>query len=137
VFGTDSDDAQAWVQSWSAQVSARASAAAELAQRVARITASGTGADGAVRVTVDGAGLLSDLRLDDRVGRLSGDDLAAEIMRAMRRAQASLADEVGSVVYATVGSDSETGRAVLDGFAQRFPPERAEDDRRPGESSNI
>jgi DNA-binding protein YbaB len=130
VFGGDPDDADAWIRSWTAQVSARASAAAEMADRVALITATATGADGAVRVTVNGSGLLSDLKLDNRVQRMPGEELAAEIMRVMRRAQSALADEVGSVVHDTVGADSETGRAVLDSFERRFPHEEDPDEER-------
>ncbi|MEV4754647.1 YbaB/EbfC family nucleoid-associated protein [Micromonospora sp. NPDC049559] len=135
MFGADPDDAEAWIRSWTAQVSARASAAAELADRVAMIKATASGADGAIRVTVDGSGVPSELRLDDRVQRMRGEELAGEIMRVLRKAQASLADEVGSVVHATVGSDSETGRAVIDSFERRFPaPLPDDDDRWGGES---
>jgi hypothetical protein len=136
VFGENPDDAEAWIRSWSASVSARAEAAAEMASRVGALTATATGADGAIRVTVDGSGGLADLRLDNRVQRIPGEELAAEILRVMRRAQASLADEVGSVVHATVGNDSETGRAVIDSFERRFPAEPADDEQGRRENHN-
>jgi hypothetical protein len=97
--------------------------AVALADRVATLSASATGDDGAIRVTVAGSGLLTGLELDDRVQRLPGSVLAAELMRTIRRAQASLVGSAATAVAETVGATSETGKAVLDSFSQRFPLE--------------
>jgi hypothetical protein len=53
--------------------------------------------------------------------RWSADEIAAQVMAVMRRAQGSLAARVAEVADETVGADSETGRAVVEGFARRFP----------------
>ncbi|GIE95774.1 YbaB/EbfC family nucleoid-associated protein [Paractinoplanes rishiriensis] len=84
-----------------------------LADRLAALSASATGDDGAVTVTVAGSGVVTGLRLDDAVRRLTGETLSAEIMRTMRRAQAALAEQVTAAVDETVGAGTETGRAVL------------------------
>lgn len=105
--------------------------AATLADRVATLDASATGADGAITVTVASSGNVTALELDDRVRALAVTDLAGEILRTMRRAQSGLAERVEEAVAATVGADTETGRAVLDSFAQRFPVEPAEAPRSP------
>ena len=123
MLGRNVDDAEEWVRSWSAQVSGRAEAAAALADRLARLAASASGADRAIKVTVGSSGAVTGLELDDRVQRMSGAQLAEEILTVMRRAQAALADRVAEAVDETVGSDTETGRAVLDSFSQRFPAE--------------
>jgi hypothetical protein len=107
------------MRSWSAQVAGRTEAAAALADRVATLTSSAEGGSGAIRVTVASSGIPTGLELDDSVQ--PGKDLAAEILRVMRRAQAGLVDRVATAVEETVGADTETGRAVLDSFAQRFP----------------
>jgi len=139
MLGRNLDEAEDWVRSWSAQVSARAEAATELSDRTAAITASATGADGAVRVTVASSGMLTGLELDDRVQRLPSAELARIILTTVAKAQSTLAGEVESAVRATVGADSETGRAVLESYVRRFPvpaDERDEstddDDRRGG-----
>jgi hypothetical protein len=119
VLGRDLDDAADHLHPWS--VPGRADAAAALADRVAGISATATGADDAIRVTVGSSGALTDLQLADRVQRMTGAELAGEIMRTTKRAQANLTAQVASAVDDTVGSDSETGRAVLDSFAQRSP----------------
>ncbi|MFG2064891.1 YbaB/EbfC family nucleoid-associated protein [Micromonospora sp. NPDC048871] len=121
MLGRSPDEAQEWLHSWTAQVSAQAQAAAELSDRVARLTATATGADGAVRVTVAASGALTDLRFDDRVRQMRGADLAEIVMTAIARAQASVTTQVAAAVHDTVGADSETGRAVVDSFARRFP----------------
>lgn len=123
MLGRNLDDAEEWVRSWSTQVSGRAEATAALADRVAGLTSSATGDEGNIRVTVASSGNLTGLELTDRVQRLSGADLSAAILRTVRRAQAGLAGRVAEVVDETVGADTETGRAVLDSFAQRFPDE--------------
>jgi hypothetical protein len=122
VLGRNLEASADAMRSWSAQVAGRTEAAAALADRVASLTASADGADGAIRATVAGSGILIGLELDDGV-TLTGADLAAEIMRVIRRAQAGLVEWVADAVDETVGVDTETGKAVLDSFAQRFPVE--------------
>jgi hypothetical protein len=109
------------MRSWSAQVAGRTEAAAALADRVATLTSSADGDDGAVRVTVASSGVMTGLELDDSVQRRPGKELAVEILRVMRRAHAGLVDRVAVAVAETVGAETETGKAVLDSFAQRFP----------------
>ena len=131
-FGAGADAAEEWVRSWSASVSERAAQAQVMSQRVGDLTVSATGGHGAVEVTVAGSGTVTDLRLDDRVRDWSGERIAAEIMITMRRAQARLAEAVADVAAQTVGTDSETGRAVVASYATRFPapPEDRVEDRR-------
>ncbi|MGW3895688.1 YbaB/EbfC family nucleoid-associated protein [Micromonospora profundi] len=138
MLGRDPDAAQELLHSWTAELSTRAQAAAELSERVATITASAVGADGAVRVTVAASGAVTDLQLDNRVRRMTGSELAGIIMATIARAQAGLTEQVSIAVHDTVGTDSETGRAVTDTFARRFPkpadeqPDRWERDARNG-----
>ncbi|GAB1645249.1 YbaB/EbfC family nucleoid-associated protein [Krasilnikovia sp. MM14-A1259] len=91
-----------------------------LADRLAALTASAAGDDGAIRVTVAGSGAVVGLELDDRVRRLPAADLAEQIMAAVRRAQAALVGQVADAVAQTVGAGTETGKAVLESFARRF-----------------
>ncbi|GIJ27412.1 hypothetical protein Vqi01_25740 [Micromonospora qiuiae] len=138
MLSQDPDEAQERMQSWAAQVSTRARAAAELSDRVAGLTASASSVDGAVRVTVAATGALTDLRFDDRVQRMRGGDLADIVMTTIAWAQAKLTEQVTSAVHDTVGTDSETGRTVVDSFARRFPapPEEPTNRHRP-EAGNV
>ena len=125
----DIDAAEEWLDSWTAQVNAQAERSVELSRRVASLAASAEGRDGAIRVTVGAAGQVEHLDLDDRVHELSGPRLAQEIMSVIRRAQAELSSRVADEVRATVGEDTETGRAVIHSFDSRFPAQADEEDR--------
>ncbi|SNY29302.1 YbaB/EbfC family nucleoid-associated protein [Paractinoplanes atraurantiacus] len=94
-----------------------------IAERLATLSATATDDDGVVTVTVAGPGVVTGLRLDDRVRQLSGAALSSEILRTMRRAQAALAERVTATVDETVGADTEDGKALLDSFTQNFPEE--------------
>jgi hypothetical protein len=117
----DIDAAEEWLDSWVAQVNAQAQDSVDLSRRVAALTGSAEGRDGAIRVTVGSTGRVDRLDLDERVHELSGPRLAQEIMTAIRRAEAALAGRVAEEVRATVGADTETGRAVIHSFDSRFP----------------
>jgi DNA-binding protein YbaB len=129
--GRSLDEADEWLRHWTAQASTRAEATQRMSDQVAGLTSTATAADGAIKATVAGSGLLVRLELDDRVQRMPGRDLAAQIMRAVAMAQADLSPKVAAVVADTIGADSETGRAVVTSFERRFPapPDEAEERR--------
>jgi hypothetical protein len=118
---SDIDAAEEWLDAWVGQVNAQAARSVELSRRVAVLTGSAQGRDGAIRVTVGSAGQVQRLELDERVHELSGSRLAEEILSVIRRAQADLSGRVAEQVRDTVGADTETGRAVIHSFDTRFP----------------
>ncbi len=121
MFGRDLDDAERWVADWSASISERAERAQRLAARVAGLAGSAESAGGLVEARVDSGGVLVALHLDDRLTGWPAARIEREIMIALRRAQATLTGRVAEAVAETVGADTETGRAVLDGYDRRFP----------------
>ena len=123
----DVDAAEDWLDSWVAGVDARAEAAAQLARQVAAVTAVARNDDETITVTVGANGQVEGLELDDRVQRLSGRDLSGQILAVMRAAQRKVTERVAVEVQATVGDDSETGRAVIDAFERRFPEPEPEE----------
>lgn len=127
----DIDAAEEWLNNWTASVNAQAERAAQLTSRVAALTANAESGDGSIKVTVGSTGQIEKLALDDRVQRLSGEELSRQILAVMRKAQASLSTLVTAEVAATVGVDTETGRAVIGSFETRFP--QPADDGRDGE----
>lgn len=118
-FGADA--AEEWVRSWSASMSERAAAAQALSDRVARLEVSATDPDRTITASVNGAGGLTGLRLTPDAGRRGMERLAEDILRTMRQAQARLASQVAEIAAETVGTDSESARAVVSGFERRFP----------------
>lgn len=117
----DIDAAEEWLDAWAVQANAQAARSVELSRRVAELTGSAEGRDGAIGVTVGSAGQVEHLELDDRVHELSGPRLAEEILAVIRHAQADLSGRVAEEVQDTVGADTETGRAVIHSFDTRFP----------------
>jgi hypothetical protein len=122
------DDAEEWLDSWVGQVNAQTERSVELSRRVSVLTGSAESRDGAIRVTVGSAGQVECLDLDDRIHALSGARLAQEIMAVMRQAQTAMSGRVAEEVRATVGEDTETGRAVINSFDSRFPTLRQVED---------
>ncbi len=80
------DGADEWIAAWTASVSERAAQAQEMSERVAALSVSASGADGAVTVTVSGSGNVTDLWLDPRIVRWPADEIARQILATMRRA---------------------------------------------------
>jgi DNA-binding protein YbaB len=115
------DAAEDWLDNWVGQANAQATLAVELSRRVAALTGTAEGHDGAIRVTVGSAGQVERLELDERVHKMPAPRLAKEILAVMRKAQASLSARVAEEVQTTVGADTETGRAVIHSFDTRFP----------------
>lgn len=76
---------------------------------------------GEVEATVDGDGRLVDVRFDARFREVEPGALAMMVLSCVRRAQAGLADRVAERV-AELAPDGAAGRAVVDGYRQRFPP---------------
>lgn len=70
---------------------------------------------------MNGSGGLVGLRLEPGAARLPMDDLADAILRTMRRAQSRLVEQVADIAAQTVGADSESARAVIASFEQRYP----------------
>jgi citrate lyase gamma subunit len=128
----DIDAAEDWLDGWAASVSEQAERAAMLSRRVAALTGSAESSDGSIKVTVGSSGQLESLELDDRVDQVRGAELSRRIMAVMRDAQARLAGRVAVEVDQTVGSDTETGRAVIHSFESRFPEPERGDDQEPG-----
>jgi DNA-binding protein YbaB len=113
--------AEDWVRSWTAAASERAAAAQALSDQVSHLSVAASDRDGAVTVTVNGSGVMIDLRLTEAAGRQPMDRLARTILRTMHIAQSSLADRVAGIAAQTTGADSETARAVVSSFERRFP----------------
>jgi len=123
----DLDSAEQWVDDWQARIHEKAAQARELSARVSGLRVTVESRDGAVRVTVDSTGVPAEIVLADAVVGWRPDRIAAEIMATMRRAQRRLTVAVAQAAEATVGADSETGRAVLDSYDTRFAGEPADE----------
>jgi DNA-binding protein YbaB len=67
-----------------------------------------------VEVTVDSTGSLVDLRLTDRIQRISPDVVARTILTTIGEAKAKVASRTAEIIGETMGSDSIAGRAIAE-----------------------
>jgi hypothetical protein len=110
-----------WIDDWLSSISAHTARTRQLSVRVAAVSASASSPDGSVEVTVSSSGVLTDLRLGERVRAWPAQRIAAEILAVTREAQSRLAASVAEVAAQTVGEQSPTARALVEALKQRFP----------------
>jgi DNA-binding protein YbaB len=125
-YMSDLEGAERWVDDWQAHIVEKATQARELTSRVMGLRGTAESRDGAVRVTVETTGVPMEITLGDAVAGWKPERIAAEIMKTMRQAQQRLTEAVEDAAQATIGAESETGRAVLNSYYARFPKEPAE-----------
>ena len=114
------DESEQWLANWSASISEHAVQAQQLATRVAALSASASGANGDVQVTVGSSGQVTDLKLAERTRNMAAAQLATVILVTMRKAQAKLPDLAAEVAKETVGARSPAAQAVVSAFGRRF-----------------
>ncbi|MFE2752238.1 hypothetical protein ACFXGA_09550 [Actinosynnema sp. NPDC059335] len=124
------DEVERMITEWRAGVAEQAERFDAARRAIDEVSVTETAAGGAIVLTVASSGIPTDLRLGDGVDRMKPDQVAAQIMACLRRAQTRLADRVGSVVVDTIG-DAAGGQAIAEEYRHRFPPLPGEDDHRP------
>lgn len=124
----DMAEAQHWLADWQTRISDQTERTREMAARISAIKISAKSRDGAVRVTVDNAGVPVDIGLASVVEGWPAQRIAAEIMATLRIAQADLTNRIERVAADTVGAGSETARTLLTPYYERFPTPRGVED---------
>jgi DNA-binding protein YbaB len=119
--GATPEQASQRVEEWAQQFAAKAERYQEMQAQVARLSSTEASPDGAVRVTVDASGVVTGLELSERAMQLRPQQLAAQILDVMRRAQSRLTGQVAEVMQQTVGEDQATVQSVVASYQQRFP----------------
>lgn len=114
------DAAERWLDGWVAEAEERLGQARALHERVSALSATAVGGDGAVAVTVDSAGLVTRLQLEERVRQWPAARIASEVVAAMRQAQGMIPAKVAQAAADTVGEHSTLGRAAVADYARRF-----------------
>ena len=113
------------VDAWKRRTDKRFEAIRQMGEKMAKLRVGAVNDEGTIKVTVDAAGSLADLKLHESVMDGTAADLAADILDTLAKARTNLATGATLVLDHTVGADSETGRAVLATFHDRFGTEAA------------
>lgn len=128
----DPDQAAAQLDAWAQGFAEKAERYRAAQERTEEIRLSSTNSDGSVRVTVRADGSVTDLNLSGRARTMPLDELSAQILTTMRRAQSGIADRVAEVMTEEVGDeDSQTRSLVVDNLRDRFPSLDEDEDDEP------
>lgn len=115
------DETAAALNRWVADAEAMAGRYQQLAANVERVAVSETTPDGLITVTVNSAGVLTDLRIVDRATGVPGPKIASGVLWAMRRAQSRIAGQVAELMKGTIGEDAGMVDAVMTRYQNSFP----------------
>jgi DNA-binding protein YbaB len=117
----EGDETTAALNRWVADAEAMAAKYQQLSAEVDRVSVAETTPDGLITVTVNSAGIVTDLRITERATGLPGPKIAAGVLWAMRRAQSRIAAQVAELMKTTVGDDTAMVNAVMDRYNSAFP----------------
>ena len=118
--GDELDAAERRIDEWQAGFDRRATQAAALSRRIVELTATARSDDRLVEVTVASSGVVTELRLGEGIRHQSAARTARQIMAVIGAAQAALTRQVTKATAETIGLHDPAGRAIVDGFTDRF-----------------
>ncbi|MEV4734163.1 YbaB/EbfC family nucleoid-associated protein [Saccharopolyspora sp. NPDC049426] len=135
VAGADPDEAERRIQQWAQGFAEKAQRYQEVQAQTEQLRLSASSPDGRIKVTVRADGSVTNLEFTDKVRSMAPNELAAQILSTMHRAQADIASKVGETMAATLGDeDQQTRSMMLDNLRERFP-EQPEEESEPETSS--
>ncbi|MFC4149625.1 YbaB/EbfC family nucleoid-associated protein [Micromonospora mangrovi] len=108
------------VDDWESSLAERAARSALLAERLTGLTGTATSPDRTVEATVDAAGKLVGLRLDERIRAASAARTAEQVLATTRAAYADLLRQVTAATRETLGPDDPAATAVVESYARRL-----------------
>lgn len=114
------DSAERRLDEWESAIADRAARAKALSARVRALTGTAHSPDRLVEVTVDAAGSLADLRLDERTRQQAAARTAQQILETVRAARADLLRQVTAAARQTLGDADPTGQAVVDSYRRQL-----------------
>ncbi|MFF5180653.1 YbaB/EbfC family DNA-binding protein [Micromonospora sp. NPDC000316] len=113
------DAAEPRLDEWESSLAERASRARTLADTVQGLTGTARSPDRTIEVTVDSAGLLIDMRLDERIRNQPAASTARQILATIRAAHADLLTQLTAVTTEALGDDA-SAQAVIDSYRSRL-----------------
>jgi DNA-binding protein YbaB len=115
------------IEDWQRKAIENAARFREMAEQVEQVTITESVAGGAVRVTVDHNGLPIDIAMTDGVRAMEPDEIAFNVMAAIRKAQSRYPSRLAEILAHTVGEDDPAARHILAKAEETFPAPPEED----------
>jgi DNA-binding protein YbaB len=107
----------------------------QMQDQVSQISITESVAEGAVSVTVGNNGIPTGISMTDGVRKMSPDQIAANVLKAMQKAQAKFPERLQAIMSETVGED-DTSRHIL-ATAQASFPEPPEEEEPPARDAPV
>ncbi|THV40807.1 YbaB/EbfC family nucleoid-associated protein [Glycomyces buryatensis] len=112
--------ARARLEERKARFEQMASQTQAMAEQMKALSVTVSDSNGLITVKVDSTGNLTGIELSDRTRRVTPDVVSRTIMETIAEAKRRIVEQTGEVIAATVGADSETGKAVAASLKQRL-----------------
>jgi hypothetical protein len=129
-------DTRNMIDNWERNAAEKAAKFQALADRVATVTITESVADGAVSATVGNNGLPTDIQMTDKVRTMAPAEIAANVMAAIRKAQARYPQALAEIAAETVGDDP-AARHIVATAEHNFPPPPQEEAASGGTDNRI
>jgi DNA-binding protein YbaB len=114
-------DSLSMIENWERHAAEKAAKFQTMADRVAEVSITESVAGGAVTATVGNNGIPTNIAMTDRVREMPPDEIAANVMAAIRKAQSRYPQALAAIVTETVGDDP-AGQHVIATALASFPP---------------
>jgi len=125
----DPDSAYDQIAKWRDRVEQMAVDTKAMSDRLQEVRLTATDNTGMVEVTIDAQGRLIDLKLGDRVRRVTPEEAARTIMKTITAASKKLGDRAQQIISETMGTESAAAREISERVGQQLrPPEPATED---------
>ncbi|MGW5744550.1 YbaB/EbfC family nucleoid-associated protein [Amycolatopsis sp. NPDC003861] len=124
---SDLSDVERMVDDWERDAVAKSQRYEAMQAQVQQISITESVANGAVAVTVGHNGLPTAIKMTEGVRAMAPDEIAANVMKAIRKAQSKYPERMAQIVAETVGDD-DTSRHIVATAVDNFPPAPPEDE---------
>ncbi|WP_246258317.1 YbaB/EbfC family nucleoid-associated protein [Amycolatopsis anabasis] len=114
-------DVERMVDDWERNAVEKSQRYQAMQQQVEQISITESVAGGAVSVTVGNNGIPTNVAMTEGVRKMSPDEIAANVLKAMQKAQSKYPQKIQEIVAATVGDD-DTTRHIVETAVDNFPP---------------
>ncbi|GLY47469.1 YbaB/EbfC family nucleoid-associated protein [Lentzea sp. NBRC 102530] len=119
----DPDDARERLAAWKGRIDKLAADTKSMSDQLQGLRLTAKDADGMAEVRIDSTGALVDLKLTDRISRVSPETVASTIMATLGDARRQLAQKSQEIIADTIGTESAAGRAIAESVGRQLGAE--------------
>ena len=123
----DPESARNRINAWQGRIDALAADTKAMSDQMQEIRVTVTDPDQMVEVTVDSTGNLVELRMSEKIRRVSPGELADTVMATIKDAKAQVAERSTEIISSTLGTESPAARALAERVRQQVTPPEADE----------